>query len=160
MLHAIARLIGSTRPDGSRLAVPENVDNLWQHYDQPVVVVLPGHDHVHHVRRWADALDDLGGVTLVGIGNAYPTPGIAGGMDLVADTHVELTGRIPRTSLRLTVRASVTQLPVPFLLPPSATADSPPPEGWQRAGWIRAITPKLLRQLDDARPLLNPLGRA
>lgn len=151
LLHALGRMLGSVQPDGLRLAVFDRIENVWAGCDAPAAIVLPDYDHVHHVRRWADALDDVGEVTLVGLREARLLPAAGGAHDLVADTHVELTGRIPRTRLQLTVRAAVAHLRVPFV----DLAHTP-----ALAGWTTRISLDDLRRLDDVRPLLNPLGRA
>jgi hypothetical protein len=84
-LHAVARMLTTPRPGGIGLAVPEEIRNLRRATPtQPARLLLPSQAGVHHLRRWADALDRIDSITA--------TASALGNGDLA----LVVVGRIPR----------------------------------------------------------------
>lgn len=120
-LHAIARMLDAERPGGIGLAVPEEIRDLFRRtVERPVRLVLPSHQHVRHLRRWADALEAVMSITA--------EASAAGDGDVL----IVVTGRITRGPV-VAVQAWVTEFPLDL-----------PPDGPE------SITLGELRALDGA----------
>lgn len=119
--HAIGRMLDADRPGGIGLACPEEIRDLFRRTpERPARLVLSAHQHVHHLRRWADALDGIKSITA--------EASAAGDGDVL----IVVKGRIPRGPV-IAIQAWVQDFPL-SLIP----ADS------------RTMTLEELRALDGA----------